>query len=45
MGPTCGRYAEDYHYTNQSECTTLSGVDNAEEYKATRHAMVGGFTS
>ena len=31
--------AADYHYTNQSSCYTLKGVDNAEEYAATRHAM------
>ena len=29
----------DYHYTNQSSCYTLKGMDNAEEYAATRHAM------
>lgn len=30
---------KDYRYTNQSECVTLTGVDNSEEYRATRHAM------
>ena len=29
----------DYHYTNQSSCATLDGVDNATEYAATRRAM------
>lgn len=28
-----------FHYLNQSDCYELDGVDDAEEYKATRKAM------
>jgi hypothetical protein len=28
---------QDYHYLNQSSCTTLPGVDNAEEYRVCTH--------
>ena len=31
--------ARSYHYLNQSSCIDLNGVDNAEEYERTRHAM------
>lgn len=31
--------ARAYHYLNQSSCIELNGVDNAEEYERTRHAM------
>lgn len=31
--------ASAYHYTNQSSCFELDGVDNAEEYRRTMHAM------
>ena len=33
--------ASHYHYTNQSACFELEGVDNAEEYKRTVRAMRG----
>jgi hypothetical protein len=31
--------ASDYHYLNQSDCYSLPGVDNGEEYKRTLLAM------
>eukprot|EP00818_Percolomonas_sp_WS_P000139 CAMPEP_0117447222 /NCGR_PEP_ID=MMETSP0759-20121206/6759_1 /TAXON_ID=63605 /ORGANISM="Percolomonas cosmopolitus, Strain WS" /LENGTH=1076 /DNA_ID=CAMNT_0005239541 /DNA_START=77 /DNA_END=3307 /DNA_ORIENTATION=+ len=30
---------EDFHYLNQSGCTIVEGIDDEEEYRATRHAM------
>ena len=30
---------EEYHYLNQSSCTQLKGVDNAEEYKVQCNAL------
>ena len=29
----------DFHYLNQSNCYELDGIDDAEEYIATRKAM------
>ncbi|KAG1674301.1 hypothetical protein FOA52_013490 [Chlamydomonas sp. UWO 241] len=33
------RPAREYHYLNQSTCFDLTGVDNADEFRATVHAM------
>lgn len=30
---------EDFHYLNQSGCTTVPSIDDEEEFRATRHAM------
>lgn len=30
---------KDFHYLNQSKCFKLNGVDDTEEYHATRRAM------
>lgn len=30
---------KEYHYLNQSSCYVLDGIDDSEEYAATRRAM------
>lgn len=30
---------KEYHYLNQSSCYALDGIDDSEEYAATRRAM------
>ena len=38
MGAKLGS-PSSFHYLNQSKCYALDGVDDAEEYLATRRAM------